>query len=72
MNSLNPKKSSGYDLVTAEILKELFISGIKYLIQLFNAVLLTGYFPTQWKAAQIILILKPGKPNELTVHTQPT
>jgi hypothetical protein len=29
--------------------------------------LLAGYFPAQWKVAQIILILKPGKlPNELT------
>jgi hypothetical protein len=44
------------------------IIGIKYLTQLFNAVLLKGYFPTQWKVAQIILILKPGKPNELTSY----
>jgi hypothetical protein len=29
--------------------------------------LLKGHFPAQWKVAQIILILKPGKPpNELT------
>jgi hypothetical protein len=42
------------------------ILGIKYLIQLFNAVLLKDYFGAQWKVAQIILILKPGKlPNEL-------
>jgi hypothetical protein len=34
-----------------------------------NAVLLKGYFPAQWKVAQIILILKPGKPpNELTSY----
>jgi hypothetical protein len=45
------------------------IIGIKYLTQLFNAVLLKGYFPAQWKVAQIILILKPGKPpNELTPY----
>jgi hypothetical protein len=55
-NSLNPKKSSGYDLIAGKILKELPIIGIKYLTQLFNAILLTGYFPTQWKVAQIILI----------------
>jgi hypothetical protein len=41
---------------------------IQYLTQLFSAVLLKGYFPTQWKVAQIILILKPGKPNELTSY----
>jgi hypothetical protein len=42
---------------------------INYLTQLFNAVLLRGYFPAQWKVAQAILILKPGKPpNELTSY----
>jgi hypothetical protein len=35
---------------------------IQHLTQLFNAILLRVYFPTQWKVAQIILILKPGKP----------
>jgi hypothetical protein len=45
------------------------IIGIKYLTQLFNAVLLKGYFPAQWKFTHIILILKPGKPpNELTSY----
>jgi hypothetical protein len=45
------------------------IIGIKYLTQLFNAVLLKGCFPVQWKVAQIILILKPGRPpNELTSY----
>jgi hypothetical protein len=53
INSLNPKKSSGYDLITGKILKELPIIGIKYLTQLFNAVLFTGYFLAQWKVAQI-------------------
>jgi hypothetical protein len=49
INSLHPKKSSGYNLITGNILKELPIIEIKYLTQLFNAVLLTGYFPSQWK-----------------------
>jgi hypothetical protein len=35
---------------------------IHYLTQIFNAVMLTGHFPAQWKVAQIILILKTGKP----------
>jgi hypothetical protein len=62
INHLNPKKSPGYDLITGQILKELPIIGTKYLTQLFNAILFLDYFPTQWKVAQIILILKPGKP----------
>jgi hypothetical protein len=45
------------------------VIGIKYLTQLFNVVLLKGYFAAQWKVAQIILILKPWKPpNELTSY----
>jgi hypothetical protein len=45
------------------------ITGIKYPNQLFNAVLLKGYFPAQWKVTQITLILKPGKPpNELASY----
>jgi hypothetical protein len=44
-------------------------TGIKYLTQIFNAALLIGYFLAQWKVAQIILLLKPGKPpNELTSY----
>jgi potassium voltage-gated channel Eag-related subfamily H protein 8 len=34
---------------------------MKYLTQLVNVVLLLNYFPSQWKVAHIILILKPGK-----------
>jgi hypothetical protein len=48
ISSLNRKKSSGYDLITGKILKELPITGIKYLTQLLNATLLKGYFPVQW------------------------
>jgi hypothetical protein len=60
-------KSSWYDLVICKILK-LPIVGIKYLTQLFNSVLLIGYFPAQWKVPQIILILKPGRPNEMAFY----
>jgi hypothetical protein len=59
ISSIHPKKSPGYDLITT---KELLTIGIQYLTQLFNGVLLIGHFPAQWKVAQIILILKPGKP----------
>jgi hypothetical protein len=69
ISNMNSKKSSGYDLITGKILKELSIIGIKYLTQLFSDALLKGFFPVQWKVAQVILILKPGKPpNELTSY----
>jgi hypothetical protein len=51
ISNINPKKSSGYNLVTDNILKELPIIRIKYLTQLFNAVLLKGYFPGAMKSS---------------------
>jgi hypothetical protein len=51
INSLNPKKSPGYDIITGQILKALPTIGIKYLTQIFNAALLIGYFSAQWKVA---------------------
>jgi hypothetical protein len=57
-------KSPGYDLITGKILKELPTSGIHHLTQLFNAVLLKGFFLAQWKVAQTILIPKPEKSNQ--------
>jgi hypothetical protein len=59
---LNSRKSTGYDLITARILKELPISALRFLTAIYNA---AGHFPSQWKVAVIILIPKPGKPPEL-------
>jgi hypothetical protein len=60
-NNLNPKKATGYDLITGKVPKELSEKGMKMLTILFEAILRTGIFPDQWKVAQIILIPKPGK-----------
>jgi hypothetical protein len=49
-------------LRTSTTLKELPTIHFQCLTQLFNAMLLHGYFPAQWKVAQMILIPKPGKP----------
>lgn len=60
---LNNKKSPGYDLITATALKNLPKKGIVAITQIFNAIIRIQYVPIQWKFSQIILILKPGKPN---------
>jgi hypothetical protein len=64
----HPNKSPGYELITGEILKKLPTTGIQYMTQPFNAVLLKGYCPAQWKAAQIFLILKARKPHDLASY----
>jgi hypothetical protein len=48
--------------MTGKTLMEMPTLCIQYLTQLFNAILRHGYFPTQCKVAQIILIPKSGKP----------
>jgi hypothetical protein len=53
ISKVNPKISSGYNLIIGKILKELHIIGIKYFAQLFSAVALKGYFPAQWKVALV-------------------
>jgi hypothetical protein len=45
ISSLQPKKSSGYDLITGRILQALPPVAIQFLTQLFNAALILGYFP---------------------------
>jgi hypothetical protein len=62
INNLKPKSSPGYDLITGKILQELPPTGIKYLTQIFNTAMLTGYFPAQWKVVKIILHLNLANP----------
>jgi hypothetical protein len=38
--------------------------GIVHLTTICSAIIRTGYFPIEWKVAQIIMILRPGKPLE--------
>lgn len=58
---LKTNKSPGYDLITAEVLKQLPRKGIVLLTSIFNSVLRVGCYPSQWKISQIILIPKPGR-----------
>lgn len=62
IKKLNRKKSPGYDNIDPKTLKCLPKKAIIYLTTLFNAVLRLSHFPSQWKHAKIIMILKPNKP----------
>lgn len=61
ISRLELKKAPGYDLITAEILRELPRKAIVYLTSLFNCILRTSCFPYLWKVSQILMIPKPGK-----------
>jgi transposase len=69
MQKTNPTKAPGYDLITGKVLKETTKKCQKLILLIFNAVLRLEYFPEQWKVAQIILLLKPGKnSNDITSY----
>jgi len=68
---LNSKKAPGYYLITSQVLQKLPEKGIRFITQFYNAVLRQGFFPSQWKVAQIIMIQKPGKPTEFAESYSP-
>jgi hypothetical protein len=52
-------------------LKHLPQRAVPFLVQIFNAILLTHYFPTRWKHARVISILKLGKDPALPSSYRP-
>ena len=62
---LKNKKSSGFDGISAEILKlggEILAVPLRYII---NTSILTGTFPQQWKEAKVCPLYKKGDKQEL-------
>ena len=60
LQALKPKKSSGKDGITSEIMK----IGSKFLVvpltYMINFSILTGKFPTNWKIAKVVPLHKKG------------
>lgn len=65
------QKSPGYELITAEILKQLPKKAIILLTYIFNSMLRLSYFPILWKYSTIILIPKPKKPPDCPSFYRP-
>ncbi|KAH8295604.1 hypothetical protein KR044_011681, partial [Drosophila immigrans] len=60
---LLPKnKAPGIDRICYATLKALPIRAILYITLIFNAIVRVQVFPKQWKIAAILMIHKPGKP----------
>ena len=61
INALPKKKSPGPDLIPNIVLQQLPPKFLAFLASLYNGCIALGYFPKQWKVAQILLFHKPGK-----------
>ncbi|BET02093.1 Hypothetical protein NTJ_14912 [Nesidiocoris tenuis] len=55
------KKAAGYDHITQPMLNHLPRKTLVLVTQIYNAILRTGYFPSKWKHACVIMIPKPQK-----------
>lgn len=62
VKKLPSRKAPGRDAIPNIVLRELSSKGIAYLTSIFNASLRLGYFPAEWKSADVIVFPKPGKP----------
>jgi hypothetical protein len=56
-------KAPGPDNITARMIQELPTPGLKILLYIMNATLRLEYWPTTFKLAKIIMVLKPAKPS---------
>ena len=65
------RKSPGYDLITAEIARQLPKKAIILLTYIINSILRLSHFPLQWKLSIIVLFPKPDKPIENTSSYRP-
>ena len=53
------------------MIKSLPKKGMIFLTTLFNSILRLNYFPSQWKYAEIIMILKPNKQENVLTSYRP-
>lgn len=68
---LNNKKTPGYDRITATVAKSLPKKGILFLTLIFNSILRLQNFPNQWKYAEVIMVPKPSKPENVVSSYRP-
>lgn len=68
---LKNSKSPGLDKIHNNLLKKLPPIGFIYLVFIINCCLKLSYFPSMWKEAKVIGILKPGKSPSQPISYRP-
>ena len=71
IRGLRVSKAPGLNGILNRALKHLPQQAVSLLVLIFNAVLLTHHFPTAWKHARVISILKSGKDPALSSSYRP-
>ncbi len=68
---MSPYKAPGIDNISTRILKELPKKAFCRLAQIYNAITRLRHYPSTWKTAKIIPLIKPGKPAEEPASYRP-
>jgi hypothetical protein len=71
IRGIKVRKAPGPNGIPNRALKHLPQRAVNLLVLIFNAILLIHYFPTAWKHACVISILKPGKDPALPSSYRP-
>jgi hypothetical protein len=71
IRGLKISKAPGPNAIQNRALKHLPQRPVSLLVQIFNAFLLSHQFPTGWKDARVVSILKPGKDPALPSSYRP-
>lgn len=64
-------KSSGFDLITAEVARWFSKRAIVLLTYIYNAIIRLSYFSLSWKFSQIVMFAKPEKPPDNATSYRP-
>lgn len=67
-NDINPRKAPGVNKISPKIIKELSRKGIVLLTYIFDACFCLEHVPDCFNIAQIIMIKKPNKSEEVTSY----
>ncbi|GFT45605.1 RNA-directed DNA polymerase from mobile element jockey [Trichonephila clavipes] len=68
---LKPRKSPGLDQIFNRMIKNLPLKFLLFITRLINQLFKNNYFPSSWKTAVVIPILKPEKDSALPSNYRP-
>lgn len=71
LSTVKIRKASGPDEISNRELKFLPVNAILALTAIINAILSLRYFPTRWKSANVIFILKKGESSKFPENYRP-
>jgi hypothetical protein len=71
LRGLKNSKAPGIDNLHPCTLKRVPLRGVIFMVKIFNACLIRGYYPAGWKTGRVVPIHKPGKDPTLPVSYRP-